>query len=380
MKAPLKANLALKLVNQILIAWLLLTMLPLVVKAQFNYTNQNGSITITRYTGPGGVVIIPETINGLPVTSVEYTFPGTSATSVIVPDSVTNIGINTFAYCSTLTNVALGSGVAYIGQEAFFNWGCCASLITITVDPLNPFYSSLDGVLFNKSRTTLILYPQGRLGGYIVPDGVAAVGPNAFQQCDKLTSVIIPNGVTNIDDYAFANARELGGSVLTNIALPETLTTIGDFAFLGLLLTNVTLPKSLAKIGFQAFAWSAIATIYFLGNAPSLAQDVFLDDTDAVVYYLPGTTGWGATYGGLPTMLWNPHMQTTGPSFGVRTNRFGFAITGTSNLVIVLEASTDLADAIWLPLSTNILTGGSSYFSDPDRANHPTRFYRLRPP
>jgi hypothetical protein len=79
-------------------------------------------------------------------------------------------------------------------------------------------------------------------------------------------------------------------------------------------------------------------------------------------------------------MLWNPQAQTIDPGFGVRTNRFGFAITGTSNLVMVVEASTSLASAIWLPLSTNTLTGGSSYFTDPDLANHTTRFYRLRPP
>jgi hypothetical protein len=64
----------------------------------------------------------------------------------------------------------------------------------------------------------------------------------------------------------------------------------------------------------------------------------------------------------------------------VRTNRFGFDITGSSNLVIVVEASTNLANLVWLPVSTNNLTGGSAYFSDPQWTNYPSRFYRLRSP
>lgn len=67
----------------------------------------------------------------------------------------------------------------------------------------------------------------------------------------------------------------------------------------------------------------------------------------------------------------------TDASFGVRTNQFGFTITGTSNLVIVVEASTNLAGPAWYPLQTNTLAGGSSYFSDPQWSNYSARFYRL---
>jgi hypothetical protein len=67
-------------------------------------------------------------------------------------------------------------------------------------------------------------------------------------------------------------------------------------------------------------------------------------------------------------------------SFGVRTNRFGFTILGTSNLVIVVEACTNLANPVWTPVGTNTLTGGSSYFSDSQWTNYPTRLYRLRSP
>ena len=73
-------------------------------------------------------------------------------------------------------------------------------------------------------------------------------------------------------------------------------------------------------------------------------------------------------------------MLASDASFGVRAGQFGFTITGTSGLVIVVEASADLANPVWTPVGTNTLTGGSSSFSDPQSVNHPARFYRLRSP
>jgi len=112
---------------------------------------------------------------------------------------------------------------------------------------------------------------------------------------------------------------------------------------------------------------------------------VFFQSVNAIVYYLPGTTGWGSRLFGQPTVLWNPQAQTGDGSFGVRTNQFGFDITGSSNLVIVVEACADLANPVWLPASTNMLdriigTNGTSYFSDPQWTNYPGRFYRFHFP
>jgi hypothetical protein len=76
----------------------------------------------------------------------------------------------------------------------------------------------------------------------------------------------------------------------------------------------------------------------------------------------------------------NLSIQTTGPSFGVLTNRFGFNITGASGLVVVVQASTNLTQPIWVPVSTNTLTGGTNYFSDPQWTNYPDGFYRISAP
>jgi hypothetical protein len=90
--------------------------------------------------------------------------------------------------------------------------------------------------------------------------------------------------------------------------------------------------------------------------------------------------GWGSTFDGVPTALWQPQVQTSDDSFGVRTNQFGFNMTWASGQVVVVEAATNLVSPTWLPLQTNTLTAGASYFSDPQWTNYPNRFYRLRSP
>ena len=207
---------------------------------------------------------------------------------------------------------------------------------------------------------------------------VTSIGDWAFFSCRSLTSIMIPNSVTNIGNYAF-----LFCSGLTNVAIGNSVASIGEVAFDDCTgLTSITLPASLTSIGDDAF-WDCTNStgFYFQGNAPSLGGSyVFAGDNNATIYYLPGTTNWGPTFGGCPTALWNPQVQITDARFGVRTNQFGVTITGTSNLIIMVEACTNLANPAWSPLAMTILTGGSSYFSDPDWTNYPGRFYRLRSP
>ena len=79
-------------------------------------------------------------------------------------------------------------------------------------------------------------------------------------------------------------------------------------------------------------------------------------------------------------MLWNPQVNTGEASFGVHSNQFGFTITGTPNIPIMVEASTNIASLVWVPLQTCTLTNGSIYFTRPQWTNYPARFYRLRSP
>jgi hypothetical protein len=147
-------------------------------------------------------------------------------------------------------------------------------------------------------------------------------------------------------------------------------------------LTSATIGSGLTNLGVIAFSeCTSLTGVCFRGNAPGAASTVFSGDTNATVYYLPGTTGWYTPFGGCSNVvLWNPQVQTSDGSFGVRTNHVGFNITGTSNLVIVMEACTNLANPVWSPLQTITLTGSPAYFSDPNWTNYPSRFYGLGVP
>ena len=124
----------------ILLLLLLLT-LPAVVQAQFDYTINNGTVTITGYTGSGGAVTIPAMISGLPVASigdsafafVDWSGSGSNCqyiVSVTIPDSVTSIGSSAFYHCSSLTNVTLGTNVTTVGEAAFSS---CSNLTSVTI-------------------------------------------------------------------------------------------------------------------------------------------------------------------------------------------------------------------------------------------------------
>ena len=145
-------------------------------------------------------------------------------------------------------------------------------------------------------------------------------------------------------------------------------------------LASVTIGSGVTNILNSAFAtcWR-LSAVYFSGNAPAVDASAFENDTN-IVYYLPGTTGWGLTFGGRPTALWLPQVQTSDASFGIRTNEFGFNIRWATGMTVLVEACTDLVNPAWDPVATNTLTGGTSYFSEPLWPNSPARFYRLRSP
>jgi hypothetical protein len=120
-------------------------------------------------------------------------------------------------------------------------------------------------------------------------------------------------------------------------------------------------------------------SIYFSGDAPGIDLFAFFLAGKATVYYLPWTSNWGTGTGEMPTAVWQPRMLTTDDMFGVINDEFGFNISWANDLIVEVEASDDLSDPdAWETLATVPRVDGLGYFSDPDGADHPGRFYRLR--
>ena len=257
----------------------------------------DGTVEITKYIGSAEKVEIPEKINGKSVTSIgNYAFEYCeNITSVTIPDSVTSIGFRVFSNCTSLTSITIPNSVTSISGEAFEN---CTSLTAINVASENSNYVSVNGVLYNKDKTTIICYPAGKkdnnykipdsvteiddyafngcislssvtipnsvtsIGVYAfeycaslksitIPDSVPLVGPGAFSNCTNLTSVTIQNGVMYIGNEAFANCTSL-----TGITIPDSVTWIGRYSFGGCTsLTSITIPNSVTSIGKKAFGY-----------------------------------------------------------------------------------------------------------------------------
>ena len=233
-----------------------------------------------------------------------------SLTSITIPNSVTSIGTYAFTGCSSLASATIGNGVTDIGSGAFAG---LESLTSIYVADNNPSYSSLDGVLFNKSQDVLIQYPAGKQGSYIIPSSVTSIESSAFYDCSSLTGVIIPNSVTSIESRAFT-----GCSSLTDVLIPDSVISMGDYAFYGCSsltnvivgsgvasiedrvfygcesLTSVIIPDNVTSIGWSAFeGCSSLTSVTIPSGATSIRSSAFYNcNSLSDVYYAGSAEAW----------------------------------------------------------------------------------------
>lgn len=285
----------------------------------FTWKTNGAGITMTGYSGSETFVVIPDSIKGLPVTQLgsgafanllnanSIAIPNTvrfidreafsrcyHLTNVTIPDSVTDIGVEAFFYCTNLGTVRLSSSVTNIGNFAFY---FCFGLTNIDVDAANEVFSSTNGVLYNKGQTTLVLCPDGKSGTFSIPNSVKSIRYDAFAGCVCLTNIIIPAGVTSIEDFAFENCPNLAG-------------------------------------------------VYFEGNVPdSFGEYIFEAATSAVVYFKNGTRGWSSTLAGQPTAPW--------PEVKVQPHSGDYVLTWTKGILI---ETTNVMTGPWI---TNAITPSS---------------------
>lgn len=178
----------------------------------------------------------------------DFAFNGCrSLNNMILPDSLIELGNYVFGYCDSLTSITIPSGLTNIGVQTF---GECENLASLIVDENNPYYSSMDGCLYNKDKTVFLFCLTGKTGEIRVQDGVASIADSAFKGCYGITGVIIPESVKSIGNNAFD-----GCSSLTDLRIPDAAQIIGNGAFLGCrALKSIRIPGGVTKIGDETFS------------------------------------------------------------------------------------------------------------------------------
>ena len=202
-------------------------------------------------------IIIPDS-----VIVIDYSafFCCTNLENIIIPNSVKCISSTAFACCEKLTSVTIPESVNDIQPGAF---GYCTSLSDIHVNSNNKYYTSEQGVLFNKDKTKIVIYPIGNVNeSYIIPDGVKEIVDYAFESALNLTNVSMPDSVTSIGDWAFSDCESL-----TSVTIGNSVTGIGEYAFAWCeSLLSITIPDSVTSIGSYAFAYcESLKDIYYSG-------------------------------------------------------------------------------------------------------------------
>ena len=210
-------------------------------------------------------------------------FRTTGITEIVIPDSVTTVGSSAFSECSALTGAHIGRGVE-AGQlsDAFTS---SRQLSGFTVAPDNASYEAVDGVLYSKDHTSLVVYPAGKGSGttYTVLDGTTRIESGAFNSA-PLKGVVLPSSLRSIGDWAFS------GSYLESLVLPKAFETFGECAFSGMpSLARVDLGGT-RTIGEQAFLAShALQEVDFradLGRLTTIGAYAFAE-TGLVSAVLP---------------------------------------------------------------------------------------------
>ena len=217
----------------------------------FVYTIHKDGVAIRKYIGEKKAVVIPKTIEGVPVTSVLFSFMNSDIESIILPDSITFLEENSFSNCEKLHTVVLSKNLQQIRTNSFKN---CKNLQNISL-----------------------------------PSKLTEIGPYAFSGCESLKEIKIPKTVTKIGMCAFF------GTPLTSITFEEGIKNIGAYGafWCGESLTSVTIPKSVKELGEYTFN-DRLKDAYFEGNAPEKIGDLPFGK-NTVIHYKKCTSGWDTT-------------------------------------------------------------------------------------
>ena len=327
---------------------------------------------------PSGKVVVPDRLGGCPVTAIGRCALSDcpDLTEIVLPATVKIIGFFAFCHCDQLTSVSLPDGLQSIGEGAFADCasltgfcvpkGCfcisdecgscsaafsgCSSIQAYEVASGNEWFAVRDGILYDHDFSTLIVCPVSK-SRVDVPNSVTRIYGTAFEGCESLTELTLPDGLTEIGRYAFEN------SGIRHLTVPGSVKTLRDTALCGNFrtitlsegvenlfgmtfysdgeLAEVRLPQSLRQIDGEAFfhctslksiiipvgvtnlqgsvfaGCTSLESVFFEGNSPSNDGSLYGDASswegcaspDVVTYVRRGSTGWGVDVGS-PCALW----------------------------------------------------------------------------
>lgn len=165
----------------------------------------------------------------------------------IIPESVTDISRNAFYACELLTSIRIPSGVVDVANVSFF---FCDRLNHLDVAPGNTQLKSVDGVIYSTDESLIAKYPPGKTGPYSILPSATLIGDYAFYDCEGLTEISMPDGLTTIGGSAFGFCMRL-----TEVVLPESVTSIASYAFRSChYMTSINLPHGLQRINDDTFS------------------------------------------------------------------------------------------------------------------------------
>ncbi len=342
-------------------------------------------------------IVIPASVTSIG----DYAFKGTCLTSVVIPASVTDFGDYIFSDCNELQYVTFSNGITKVqvkegGAGRWFSEckklkkliipkslenmdfeGICErneSLEAIEIDSDNQTFQSIDGIVYDKSRTKVLYCPKGFNGELIIPDGVTSI-EDAFGDCSKLENIRIPKSVTSIGAFAF-----IGCSKLETICIPKSVTSIGMAAFASSGLKSVVIPGSVENIdaytfegckklkkviikdGVKTIKNAAFENCTGLTDITIPASVTDMDEYTTYVYYGLGDPFYGCNKNNITIHCRKGSYAESyayGHGYKVKTD-----LTGTNQIIIASNFTKTYGDAAF---SINAVTSGDgklSYVSD----------------
>ena len=237
-------------------------------------------------------ISIPKNITAIK----EWTFYGCEKlSSIVLPDGLISIDSLAFCFCNNLLEISIPSSVSRISEDRVFNG--CLCLSKINVADSNEYYTSDDGVLFNKDKSKLLYYPAGKiLNSYSVPETVISINDYAFFCNKELVNLIIPENVVSIGNNSFGGCENL-----RNIQFNEGLQSIGDGAFFRCKsLSEITIPASIIYLGNDLFeSCYNLTNIFVTDNSDSQFKSIdgvlFSSDGKILIAYPCGKNQFSYT-------------------------------------------------------------------------------------